>query len=262
MSGPQMEQNFPWSRTRGQRNREPELPLVNFSICRYLAFFVFAHIPQAVFLQQNFLTTAIQVILDQNRLSTDVDKLLELEIDLAQQYSTNDSVRRQYRRSWNPTNVITATNEYGFVDFAAYFAALATNYPELDAFFKTPAFQFSAMEPEMFKKLSTDFATQFDSNVVANYFFYRLLAANREYLPKPVGYRMRTKQPEQSGFGRRPRPGRSFEMMAAAKYTDVQTQCAYESVYAMQFATGRIFADYRYPSAATVQRINRQVFFE
>uniref|UniRef100_F1KQT8 Neprilysin-1 n=1 Tax=Ascaris suum TaxID=6253 RepID=F1KQT8_ASCSU len=199
------------------------------------------------------------VILDQNRLSTDVDKLLELEIDLAQQYSTNDSVRRQYRRSWNPTNVITATNEYGFVDFAAYFAALATNYPELDAFFKTPAFQFSAMEPEMFKKLSTDFATQFDSNVVANYFFYRLLAANREYLPKPVGYRMRTKQPEQSGFGRRPRPGRSFEMMAAAKYTDVQTQCAYESVYAMQFATGRIFADYRYPSAATVQRINSSV---
>lgn len=152
------------------------------------------------------ITITIQITLNQQTLSKEVDELLELEIGLARDYSTNDSVRRQYGRSWNPTNVANANNNYNFVDFAAYFAALGTNYTQLGEFFKTSTFEFSAMEPDMFKKLSGDFSSKFDQNVVANYLFYRLLAANSEYLPKPAAYRRRTKVPEESGFGRRSRP--------------------------------------------------------
>ncbi|KHN81628.1 Neprilysin-2 [Toxocara canis] len=204
----------------------------------------------------NQYATLLKVQLDQNKLSSDVDKLLDLEVQLAQKYSTSDSIRRQYGRSWNPTSVTDATNKYRFINFEEYFAALAKNYPELGTFFKTTTFTFSSMEPEKLTQLSNDFAT-LDSNVVANYLFYRLLAANKDYLPKPTNYRARTAEPERNGFGRWPRAaGRTFELNAAAKYQDVQTQCSYEAVYAMQYSTGRIFIDSHYPNSAAIQRIN------
>ncbi|VDK47668.1 unnamed protein product [Anisakis simplex] len=202
----------------------------------------------------------IKATIDPSKLSEDVDKLLELEVQLARKYSTDDTTRRQYARSWNLETVNKANSDYPFINFDDYFAALASKYPDLATFFKQPDFKFSAMEPEKFKLLSDQFSDQFDPNVVVNYLFYRLLAANREFLPRSASHLTRTIEEEDemlSGFGRRPRKfGRKFELRTAARYKDVQTQCAYEAVYAMQYSTGRIFVDYLYPDRAAVKRIN------
>uniref|UniRef100_F1KPL9 Neprilysin-1 n=1 Tax=Ascaris suum TaxID=6253 RepID=F1KPL9_ASCSU len=205
----------------------------------------------------NQFASLVKVNLDQEKLSSDVDALLEFERALAQDYSTDDTARRQYSRSYNPYKIENASSAFAFIDLPGYFTALSTTYTQLDTYFKDPNCVFFVMEPTMIGKLSQDFE-KFDSNLIANYFFYRILAQNNEYLPKPLGYKARTVVSNQPMLGRR-RRGQTFKKDLTAAYDEPNVQCAYETVSMMQYANARIFVDYSYPNAAAVERIRTHV---
>ncbi|VDK17652.1 unnamed protein product, partial [Anisakis simplex] len=198
-----------------------------------------------------------KVSLDQNKLSSDVDALLDFERVLAQKYSTDDTTRRQYERSYNPYTVQNATETFGFIDFATYFEYLSSTYQELDAYFKVPDRLFLVMEPKMVLKLSNDFKN-FDSNMVANYFFYRILAENSEYLPRPTGYVAKPIVSDQTILGRQRRGTTFKKAVTKALYDDPSVECAYETLNLMQYANARIFVDYSYPNDRAVARIRSQ----
>lgn len=172
---------------------------------------------------------------------------------LARQYSTGDTLRRQYKRSYNPFTVASANAAFPFIDFSTYFTYLSTTYPALVNYFNAANRAFLVMEPAMIMKLSNDFST-FDSNMVANYFFYRILAANSEYLPKPSEYRAKRVVSDQLILGRR-RRGRTYRKSMTADYSEPTVQCAYETLNMMQYANARIFVDYSYPNRAAVDKI-------
>ncbi|VDM43568.1 unnamed protein product [Toxocara canis] len=205
----------------------------------------------------NQFASLVKVTLDQEKLSADVDALLDFERVLAQNYSTDDTTRREYMRSYNPYAIANASTAFSFIDLSSYFAALSTTYPELNNYFNDPKFTFFIMEPTMIEKLSKNFKT-FDTNIVANYFFYRILAQNSEYLPKPSGYKARKVVSEQLMLGRT-RRGQSFRKDVEASYSEPTVQCAYETLNMMQYANARIFVDYSYPDSEAISRIRKQV---
>uniref|UniRef100_A0A915A9T1 Uncharacterized protein n=1 Tax=Parascaris univalens TaxID=6257 RepID=A0A915A9T1_PARUN len=217
---------------------------------------VMSYKPNTIDLFNQF-ASLVKVDLNQEKLSSDVDALLEFERILAQNYSTDDTTRRQYSRSYNPYKIENATSAFAFIDLQSYFTALSTTYTQLDNYFKDPSFVFFVMEPTMIAKLSQYFEKA-DFNMIANYFFYRILAQNSEYLPKPLGYKARTVVSDQPMLGRR-RRGRTVKKDLTAAYDEPNVQCAYETVSMMQYANARIFVDYSYPNAAAVEKIRTKV---
>uniref|UniRef100_A0A914RGA3 Peptidase M13 N-terminal domain-containing protein n=1 Tax=Parascaris equorum TaxID=6256 RepID=A0A914RGA3_PAREQ len=86
---------------------------------------VMSYKPNTIDLFNQF-ASLVKVDLNQEKLSSDVDALLEFERILAQNYSTDDTTRRQYSRSYNPYKIENATSAFAFIDLQSYFTALST----------------------------------------------------------------------------------------------------------------------------------------
>ncbi|VDK17426.1 unnamed protein product [Anisakis simplex] len=205
-----------------------------------------------------------KIQLDQTTLAKDVEKLLDFERTLAQKYSTSDTERRHFMRSYNPYNKQNATEPFKFINLASYFAGLSSTYPTVDKeYFSRSDLVFIVMEPQMIHKLSADFNTKFDSNTVANYLFYRILAQHRQYLPRPSGYKLREVEPHREHMpflGRHAKRGQSLRTgITDAAYREPSVQCAYETLEILQYANARIFVDYSYPNKEAIRRIRQQV---
>uniref|UniRef100_A0A915AZ76 Uncharacterized protein n=1 Tax=Parascaris univalens TaxID=6257 RepID=A0A915AZ76_PARUN len=209
----------------------------------------------------NQFAALIKVTLDQITLSNDVDALLNFEKMLASSYSTSDTVRRRFKRSYNPYNISKASAQFTFIDFATYFANLAGDFEELAKYFASQEVTFLMMEPEVIGKLSSDFVDKrFDASVVANYFFYRILAEKSAFLPKPANYRPLEILSDEIFIGRqRQKSRRPVPFEEPVDEEQLQMRCASETVSEMQYANARFFVDYSYPDQASRDRIQELV---
>ncbi|CAJ0937111.1 unnamed protein product, partial [Mesorhabditis belari] len=60
--------------------------------------------------------------LNPTKLKSDAEALVDFEFNLATQYSTDDTTRRKYQRSYNPMTRTNATTAYSFIDWRTFLA--------------------------------------------------------------------------------------------------------------------------------------------
>lgn len=124
----------------------------------------------------------IQMALPDYVLNYHIEKMLKFEMTLARYYTADDLERRNFSRLYTPFTSIN--NIYLFVDFNSFFEGLSTKNHELRRYFYSFNNDFIVMKKNLLRKLSYDFYRTFDSNVVINYLFFRLIASRSSYFPQ------------------------------------------------------------------------------
>ena len=177
-----------------------------------------------------------------------------MELALAREYSTSETQRRNYSRMYKPFD---APQLYSFIDFDSYFMGLSRNYPELQTYFNNFNNDFILMEPAMLQKLSGNFNTSFNTDHVINYFFFRLLAAYEDYLPRTTQAQIVPFE-EEAYFGRHKKPGPGRGRFNKRQYSlEIREQCVGETLDFMQYANARFCVEASYPTDETKQDIKR-----
>ncbi|VDO56324.1 unnamed protein product [Haemonchus placei] len=166
-----------------------------------------------------------------------VQGLIEFEQMIANTYSTDDTTRRTYARSWNLKSIDDVQKNYPFIDWKTYISQVQPS--ELISRNTTVPF---GSHPTQYAKFNSDYST-LDKTKLINYLFMRLLLQNVQYLPTYAD--TLTEMPvEPLVLGRKRRVsrfGRSDQL------ADTQASCAGMANDLMQFANGRVFIDYLYP---------------
>ncbi|CAJ0937533.1 unnamed protein product, partial [Mesorhabditis belari] len=104
--------------------------------------------------------TSQGLTLDQSLLNSTLSKVLEFERTLSTMYSTDDTTRRQFQRSWNNGKTADLQANYTFLDWGVYF----TDVPSVGPLAADK--MVNVIETDMLKKLSQDLATMTTPDVV------------------------------------------------------------------------------------------------
>ncbi|WKY06992.1 hypothetical protein Q1695_006852 [Nippostrongylus brasiliensis] len=212
--------------------------------------------------EDQYVTTATSVVArfmkEQNMtvptdLRTKIQGLVEFEQMIALTYSTDDTTRRSYKRSWNLQSVTDLNTNYPFLDWKTYL----NQVPSTGRAVVTAAgYQVSVMELEQYKKFSTDYvnkAANLDQTKLVNYLFLRLLLQNAQYLPTYANtFEGMPEEPFVLG-----RKRRGYRRVRTDNLSDTRTSCTDKANDLMQFANGRVFIDYLYPDENSRESIRR-----
>lgn len=182
-----------------------------------------------------------------------LSNVLDYEQNIAVKYSTDDNTRRQFQRSWNLTKTSDLVTKYNFMDWMTYLshAPNAVKAKITDA-----NYQVSVMEVDRLTHFSADYLQQ-SPELLVNLLFVRLLLGNAQYIPSYASaFRGMTDESIFLGLSRRktipnhiPPPNFDLEANGPA--------CASVANNLMQFANGRVFVDYMYPTAQDVTNIRK-----
>uniref|UniRef100_A0A0K0D0K2 Peptidase_M13 domain-containing protein n=1 Tax=Angiostrongylus cantonensis TaxID=6313 RepID=A0A0K0D0K2_ANGCA len=212
-------------------------------------------------------------------------------------YSTDDTTRRMFARSWNLMSIDDLQDKFHFVDWKTYFSQV----PKVaQGVIQQADFKVSVSEPKQFTKMSEAFRT-FNKTHLVNYLFMRLLLGNAQYLPTyasslkylPASYILHSFTPFNLFFEKkikrtsfknwlklnertfqrrivcsnkkedllvlgRKRSGFRFSHTADT-LADTQADCAGVANTLMQFANGRVFVDYLYPDDSSKKMIRESI---
>ncbi|GMS99360.1 hypothetical protein PENTCL1PPCAC_21535 [Pristionchus entomophagus] len=197
--------------------------------------------------------------LDQKQAFKDAQDLAQFDYDLATKYSTDDTTRRQYARSYNPYNVDGLQKLAPFINWKTYFDnALAPISKTVDGSFRA-----IAMEVDMLALLSADIASgTIPSRTVNNYLYMITLDSN--YLPPlPIlqsassrlkGFR-RTKSSINRKIRHDPKRRDPMDMAVVMDFTANESRCLGLTNAFMMWANTRIFVDTKYPTAKDKQAV-------
>ncbi|CAI5441977.1 unnamed protein product [Caenorhabditis angaria] len=177
--------------------------------------------------------------------------VLDFERKLATQYSTDDDTRRQFKRSWNLMNATSLATNYPFLDWEAYLGHVPSVVQPLVT---APSYQISVMELDQFTRLSTDIS-KFDADLVVNLLYVRLLLGTTQYIPQYATDF--SEMPEESimlGLSRR-KTIQNFKFETTLESNG--PSCASAANSLMQFANGRVFIDYMYPTDDDVTNVRK-----
>lgn len=137
--------------------------------------------------------------LDPSILANDVKDVINLDYALATSFSTDDTTRRQYDRSYNPNTMQQLRSLYHDDIFSWHmFLPLATGSAGhvLNKIFSPDYNYYIVMEPEKLNFLLTNLNTANKFGItprsLVNYLYYRLVDANSEFLPWPASVRVIT----------------------------------------------------------------------
>uniref|UniRef100_A0A914WL01 Endothelin-converting enzyme 1 n=1 Tax=Plectus sambesii TaxID=2011161 RepID=A0A914WL01_9BILA len=209
---------------------------------------------------KNTMTTLAQlkgVTLDTTTLNNDATDIANLELTLALNFSTDDTTRRTFQRSYYPMTATQANTSYPFINWSVYLNQVSTKASSaVQAIVNSPSFQFSMIETNMTSKLSQSLA---DSNAygitprqLVNYLAYRLVASQAGFLPSASSFE-NTKKIYRPPMGK-PHPIRAPEPYDPEMFenkdtnlTKVQIDCAHQTMNNMQYANARFFVDALYP---------------
>uniref|UniRef100_A0A914W6V0 Endothelin-converting enzyme 1 n=1 Tax=Plectus sambesii TaxID=2011161 RepID=A0A914W6V0_9BILA len=193
--------------------------------------------------------------LDLTTLSNDAMDIVKIELALARNLSTDDTIRRQYQRSYNPTTISSAQCSYPFMDWTAYFRQLSTNVPgSVSAIMNNPSFTFSVMET--MKVLQLGNALQIGNpygltpRQFVNYLMYRLVDSNSDFLPNFRDRRLRKKRYSLPlGKIRYTVLPKHFnlERIESKDLTNAQLKCTQETLDSLSYTNARFFIDALYP---------------
>ncbi|CAB3411008.1 unnamed protein product [Caenorhabditis bovis] len=209
----------------------------------------------------NILAQTQGITLNQTLLKMDVDDIVQLDYLLATVFSTDDTTRRQYERSYNPNTIGQLQQNFDKTIFNWHmFIPLATGKSDeaLARVLNDPNYNyFIVMEPVKLKLLLDNMNPSnklgITPRAVVNYLFYRLVDAYSDFLPNPdqddvirpitvlsKGHRGKPKHivPDERRFSRR-----QVDDVSIAQY-----ECAAETISQMQYANARVFVDNIYPT--------------
>src|ERR1700679_557046 len=115
--------------------------------------------------------------LNETILNDDVTSLINLELLLARNYSTDETTRRQFNRNWNVYNMASAQENFTFITWSDYIYAVSLSAQGVNLATR----RYVIMEPDMLIKLGNAITTGvFTGTQVVNYFFFRLLASQSD----------------------------------------------------------------------------------
>uniref|UniRef100_A0A914VGC4 Peptidase family M13 n=1 Tax=Plectus sambesii TaxID=2011161 RepID=A0A914VGC4_9BILA len=193
--------------------------------------------------------------LDPTTLTNDVMDIVKIELALARNLSTDDTTRRQFQRSYNPTSVSSAQASYPFMDWTAYFRQLSTNAPgSVPAMMNNPSFTFSVMETTKTLQLGNSFQMGnpygFTPRQFVNYLMYRLVDSNSGFLPNFRDRRLQKKLYSPPMGKTRyiilPEPV-DPEKFENKDLTSAQMECTQETLNSLSYTNARFFVDALYP---------------
>ncbi|GMR52617.1 hypothetical protein PMAYCL1PPCAC_22812 [Pristionchus mayeri] len=194
---------------------------------------------------------------DQKQVKKDAEEVAQLDFDLATKYSTDDSTRRQYARSYNPYSVEGLQKMAPFIDWKTFFDKVFVPVgTSVDGSFRS-----IAMEPEKLALLSADIASgAISSRAINNYLYLRAL--NQNYLPKVKAIH---KNSVIDGFRREKRPINrkvrrvpKTEPQEMGEYTPKESNCQGLTTQFLTWANTRLFVDANYPTAKDKQNVREQ----
>ncbi|CAJ0574538.1 unnamed protein product, partial [Mesorhabditis spiculigera] len=199
----------------------------------------------------NFATSQ-NLSLDPNALTKVLTDVINFEQLLATTYSTDDTTRRQYARSWNPNAISDLNNNYPFLDWTTYFK----NVPAIGALAADK--MVNIIEPDQFKNLSSTLANIASPDVLVNYLYVRMVLAYQDLVPSyGQGRIVEPKEWRGLGRSRRSTQGQKNVIPLMSDVSDVDVGCAGATLDLMQFSNGRVFVDVLYPDQAAKDVIRK-----
>ncbi|KAF1765822.1 hypothetical protein GCK72_005775 [Caenorhabditis remanei] len=179
-----------------------------------------------------------------------LSKVLDYEQNIATKYSTDDDTRRQFGRSWNLVNVGDLGKTYSFLDWITYLGHAPSTVKDKVT---NVNYQVSVMEIDRLTHFSADYAT-LDSNLLVNLLYVRLILGNAQYIPSYASaFKGMTEESVFLGLSRRKTIPNNIPPSS-----DIAANgpgCASVANNLMQFANGRVFIDYMYPTPQDVTNI-------
>ncbi|KIH59287.1 peptidase family M13 [Ancylostoma duodenale] len=200
-------------------------------------------------IKENYVKSATQVVatfakaqglsINEAELKERIRGLIEFEQFIVLTYSTDAKLRRTFQRSWNPMS-IKDLRKYTFLDWEAYMKQVPKVAQEV---VQKSTFKVSVYEPEQYEKMARDYST-WDPTKLVNYLFMRLVLENAQYLPSYASaFELMPEEPMMLG-----RESLHFRFKRIDAPEDIILNCATMANRFMQYAIGRVYIDYEYPS--------------
>ncbi|CAJ0601297.1 unnamed protein product [Cylicocyclus nassatus] len=200
-------------------------------------------------------------LLDQGQLLQDAKDIVAFDHLLALTYSTDDTTRRQFERSYNPMTIKQLSQTYGNISWHTYIPesiGIAQNVQS--RLLSDPNYKYIVMEPLKLQMLNDMLGDPkfVSSRTLINYIYYAVVDHNADFLPwssqesskSMVRFHSRSRPP--FGKPRRIRPEeRRFERRQYDELVESQIDCAMETVSTLPYANARVFIDKIYPTAAS-----------
>uniref|UniRef100_A0A914YUI3 Uncharacterized protein n=1 Tax=Panagrolaimus superbus TaxID=310955 RepID=A0A914YUI3_9BILA len=212
------------------------------------------------------------VKIDTGLLNGTVEKIVEFEYLLANQYSTDAKTRWQSSRSYNLITLRDFNYNFTSIDINTYMQNIAVKVVDGNVTNRIldQNYQISIFEPYRLQQINAALKSGFNGAIDApnfsNYIFYRLLDANSFLFPSQY----RIKADEFLDLYKLKRPIRGppkFEKNLRPKISkfardvaeDIQLGCVGDTIDNFQYANARIFIDIIYPTEADRIRIKTSV---
>ncbi|GMR63278.1 hypothetical protein PMAYCL1PPCAC_33473, partial [Pristionchus mayeri] len=199
---------------------------------------------------------------DQKQVLADAKDVANLDYWLATNYSTDDTTRRQYARSYNPYSVDGLQKTAPFIDWTTFFnrAFQPTIGKTVDGSFRTVV-----MEVDNLAILSADVISGAISSRAINNYLY-IIALNQNYLPDLDTLRkksahlqgvLREKRPINKKIRRVPKHD-PLERAIIKEFTKIESHCQGLSNNFLTWASTRLYVDANYPSPKDKQTVRDQ----
>ncbi|VDM74229.1 unnamed protein product [Strongylus vulgaris] len=121
--------------------------------------------------------------LDQDKLDKDIDDVLDFDHDLALKYSTDDTTRRQFERSFNPMTLAELQSKYPKISWELYISEVFQLVPDVkQKVLKASDYHYIVTEPKMLQLLS-DNVEAVPTRTLVNYIYAKLVMAYSDFLP-------------------------------------------------------------------------------
>ena len=212
-------------------------------------------------LLQNY-GTSIGAHFDSTKIQQSVDAILEFENIIANQYTANDTIRRNYTSSWNVKNITDIQKQSVLLDWATYTLELqklsTVNFIPNN---ETSNYYVSLMEDTLTLALDKYLKTV-DPDVIVKYLFFRLLSSQSSFIYDP-SQNARTSFERlypQEGFSHRigrPLPIPDPFDPHAIQVDATERTCAYQSMVYLQYANSRVLTEALYPTADAKEAIRK-----
>uniref|UniRef100_A0A0K0DLB5 Peptidase_M13 domain-containing protein n=1 Tax=Angiostrongylus cantonensis TaxID=6313 RepID=A0A0K0DLB5_ANGCA len=152
--------------------------------------YLFGGLFQRIVSTMSLLAKTQNIKLDFPTLLADAKAIVEFDHLLATTYSTDDTTRRHYDRSYNPMTIDKLSKTYSNISWTT-FVSMATIKAQnvVERLLTDPAYQYIVMEPEKLQKLNDNLGDPsfVSSRTIVNYIYYHVVDANVEYLPWKQG---------------------------------------------------------------------------
>ncbi|KHJ93362.1 peptidase family M13 [Oesophagostomum dentatum] len=212
------------------------------------------------------------ITLDKGKLEQDIDEVLEFDHLLATKYSTDDTTRRSFERSFNTMTLYDLQNRYGSITWRVFIEEVTQLSPEiqerlLQVVGEKHPYQYIVAEPGMLLLLNDLFSdkTSFSTRTVVNYIYTKLVLAYSDFLPKTTPLPdLMLEPPLFAGPRHIQKVKKGFKRQQFASRPEAEMSCVGETTWNMmvkslRHANARLFIDKVYPTEASRKELKQRV---